>query len=93
MLSSQGHDAAGYVQKLVGDHLLSDLVIYQGQVLNHIVRVVRCTAHRHHAGRLLTGYGLKHGVVDLHLHEARQELAEGGGAVGFVNIARLLHSL
>ena len=65
------------IQQLVGDHLLTALVVLQGQFLGQVVGVVVGDLHRHHPGGVLGGQRVQQRGVDRQVQEFwKQEILE-----------------
>src|ERR1039458_1094677 len=74
--STNRHLRGGDLQKFLRDVRLAQLVVFQRQVLDDLLGVVRGVFHRHHACALLAGLRLQQNLVHLEIQTMRQQFAQ-----------------
>src|SRR5215471_14207036 len=75
--------SAGDLQQLFRDVALTQLVVFERQVFDESVGVIRSVLHRYHAGALLTRLGIQQHLMNVDVEIVRQEITQDGLRVRF----------
>ena len=78
--STHRHLRGGDFQEFLGDVRLAQLVVFERQILDELLRVVGRIFHRDHARALLAGLGCEQNLVHLEIQAVREQ-RDGSGNI------------